>query len=181
MIAVAAQALAAWAWYGAGPLLTYARVLTRIGSTTEVLEPRPYLLHSLRAFWNLLLPWGGAAFVLYGLTAVAAVGLAIAFWRRPVALEQRFAVMLLGTVLVAPHLTVYDLVILAPALLWIGDWVQTHAAPRIAWLIYLAYVLPFAGPLARWTHVQLSVIGMAALAVSFGMRPSGPKVVCDCE
>jgi hypothetical protein len=29
-------------------------------------------------------------------------------------------------------------------------------------LLYLVYMLPLLGPLARWTHVQLSVVAMAA-------------------
>ena len=29
-------------------------------------------------------------------------------------------------------------------------------------LLYLAYMLPLVGPFARWTHVQLSVVAMAA-------------------
>lgn len=167
-ISMLLQFAAAWAWYGAGPLLTYAHVLMRIRSAAHILEPRPYLMHSLRAFWNLLLPWPGAAFVLYGISALAALALAIACWRKPAPLEHRYAVMLLATVLVAPHLTVYDLVILAPAMLWIGDWLQTRAEPRVAWLLYFAYILSFAGPLTRWTHLQLSVPCLAALAVSYG-------------
>ncbi|MFZ3264990.1 MAG: glycosyltransferase family 87 protein [Terriglobales bacterium] len=169
-IAVIAQFLAAWFWYGTRPLITYAHVLMGIGSKSEILEPKLYLMHSLRAFWELLLGRSDAAFVLYVLTAGLAILLLILFWRKLVALEQGFAVMLLVSVLVAPHLTVYDLAVLAPALLWIGDWLQTHAAPRISWLLYLAYVLPFAGPLTRWTHVQLSVICLAALTVSFGLQ-----------
>ncbi len=169
-VAVIAQFLVAWFWYGTGPLIAYAHVLMRIGSSAKILEPKLYLMHSLRAFWDLLLGRSDAAFVLYGLTSGLAILLAIVFWRRAVALEGRFAVLLLVTVLVAPHLTVYDLVILAPALLWIGDWLQTHVARRIGWLLYLSYVLPFAGPMARWTHVQLSVICMAALTVSFGLQ-----------
>ena len=102
VIAVVAQFLAAWFWYGAGPLIAYAHVLRRIGSAAEILEPRPYLMHSLRAFWELLLGRGEAAFVLYALTAGLMIALAIACWRKPVAIEQRFAVMLLATVLVAP-------------------------------------------------------------------------------
>jgi len=173
-LSVLAQLSAAWAWYGARPLVSYAHVLTRLGLTgngsmATILEPKPYLMHSLRAFWNLLLPWPSVAFTLYALTAAAAIALAIWSWSRPEPLENRFAVMLLATVLVAPHLTVYDLVILAPAFLWIGDSLQTHAAKRLAWLLYLAYVLPFAGPLARWTHLQLSVIVLAALVLSVGV------------
>ena len=173
IIAVAAQGVVAWWWYGARPLVAYAHVLTRLGSAAAILEPRPFLMHSLRAFWKLLLPWPGVAFVLYVITALGAVGLAIRCWMEPAALERRYAVMLLATVLVAPHLTVYDLVILAPALLWICDAVETS---RIGWLLYLSYLLPFAGPLTRWTHVQLSVICLAALAVSFGLRAQRARV-----
>jgi Glycosyltransferase family 87 len=169
-ISVLAQLLAAWAWYGPGPLLTYAHVLTHLASMAHILEPRPYLIHSLRAFWNLLLPWPRAAFVLYLLTALPTVVLAVACWRRPAPLEHRFAVILLTTVLVAPHLTVYDLVILVPALLWIGDWLMTHGAPRTTWLLYLCYIAPFAGPLSRWTHLQLSVICLAALTVTLSQQ-----------
>ena len=170
VLCLAVQFAAVWMWYGTGPLIAYARVLAHLGSAANILEPRPYLMHSLRAFWNLLLPWPDAALGLYILTAITAVVFVIACWRRPVALEHRFAMMLLATVLVAPHLTVYDLVILAPALLWIADWQQTHSASRLAWLLYFACILPFAGPLARWTHLQISVICLAALALDFGMR-----------
>jgi alpha-1,2-mannosyltransferase len=164
-LAIAAQVGIVWLWYGAGPLLNYARVVTQLGSAAKILEPKPYLMHSLRAFWDLLLPWPSVASPLYILTAVTAIALAVACWRMPVRLELRFAVMLLATVLVAPHLTVYDLVILVPAFLWIADWLQSRALPVVAWLLFLSYVLPFAGPLARWTHLQISVIALAVLTL----------------
>ena len=90
-------------------------------------------------------------------------------WRRSASLALRFSALLLATVLVAPHLTVYDLVILAPMFLLVADWLiaQSNAA-AIRWvgpLLYLIYALPLFGPLARWTHVQLSVIAMAALVL----------------
>jgi hypothetical protein len=80
-------------------------------------------------------------------------------------LEVRYAALLLATVLVSPHLTVYDLVILTPALLLLGDWVMTHrdSASPIPMLLYAYYLLFLLGPLARITHLQLSVLAMAAL------------------
>ncbi len=172
IISVLAQFAAAWAWYGPAPLASYARVLTHIGSAASILEPKPYLMHSLRAFWNLLLPWPSAAFALYILTALATTLLAITCWRKPAPLHHRFAIILLATVLVAPHLTVYDLVILSPAFLWIADWVATHAANRTAWLLYLSFLLPYAGPLAHWTHLQLSVVCLAILTITFAKLTS---------
>ena len=167
---VIAQFALAWAWYGSGPLRDYLHVLTHVNSAAGILEPRPYFLHSLRGFWNLLLPWPRLAFVLYILTAIATLAVAIACWRSRASLSNRWAIILLATVLVAPHLTVYDLVIVAPALLWIADWLAVHAARGIAGLVYLSFILPFAGPLTRWTHAQLSVIALAGLTVTFALR-----------
>jgi len=170
LLAITAQIAAVWLWYGWSPLFNYTRVVTHLGSAAKILEPKPYLMHSLRAFWDLLLPWSNVALALYIPTALAAVVLAIVYWRRPIPLEHRFSIMLLATVLVAPHLTVYDLVILAPAFLWIGNWLQSHLAPVVAWLLYLSYILFFSGPLSRWTHVQLSVISLAVLLVIFSEK-----------
>src|SRR5207249_9252054 len=54
-------------------------------------------------------------------------------------------ILLLATVLVAPHLTVYDLVILAPAFLLLGDWsLQTPPHPlaqSVQALLYISYPL----------------------------------------
>ena len=69
----------------------------------------------------------------------------------------------MATVLVAPHLTIYDLVILAPAFLLLANWTIDHRFPSIVICLYLCFVLQLIGPLARWTHVQLTVLAMAAL------------------
>ena len=190
ILTLAAQIGAVWLWYGSGPLLIYAHLLPHLASAARILEPKPYLMHSLRAFWDLLLPWPHVALALYIPTAVAATVLTIVCWHPSIPLEHRFSILLLATVLVAPHLTVYDLVILAPAFLWIAeaciakiciaktsvaDSVQpgagsTPAIPTIAWLLYLSYILPFAGPLSQWTHLQLSVICLSALLVIFSEK-----------
>jgi hypothetical protein len=62
-------------------------------------------------------------------------------------------------------LTVYDLVILAPAFLLLADWADKKwsSVPWLGWLLFLTYLLPLAGPAARWTHLQLSVLATAAL------------------
>jgi hypothetical protein len=70
-------------------------------------------------------------------------------------------VFLLGSALVDPHLTDYDLVMLLPALLVIGDRVLLAAASdqrdaaRV--LTYVAYCLPLFGPMLKFANVQLSV------------------------
>jgi alpha-1,2-mannosyltransferase len=167
MVSAVVELAAAWAFFGKAVMADYANHLLRVGEVLPLLEPRPYQLHSLRAFWSLLLPWPGVAFWLCIITSLALLISTTVFWRSPSGLGLRYAALLLCTVLVSPHLTVYDLTILAPAFLLLADWATSHledALPvAIAPLLYLCYALPLAGPLARWTHVQLSVVAMVIL------------------
>ncbi len=119
-----------------------------------------------------------ASFALYVVSALLVSGLAIACWRSRSCLSLRYSALLLATVLLAPHLTVYDLVILAPAFLLLSDWIGSQPendTPNIKLLLYLTLVLPLLGPFARWTHVQLSVLVMAALL--YGIWKLGGKSV----
>ncbi len=167
ILSAAAQLTAAWLYYGPGPLLEWKNVLLKAPTLLPLLEPRPYQTHSLRTFWTMLIPWPAASFVFYVVTAIAISALTIACWGSRLPLSVRYTALLLATVLLAPHLTVYDLVILAPAFLLFSDWLIAQPAlasiPRFTLLLYLAYALPLVGPLARWTHVQLSVPVMAAI------------------
>jgi hypothetical protein len=61
---------------------------------------------------------------------------------------------------------VYDLVALVPGFLLLADWLlakpQHSTRPALSLLLYLAFLLPLFGPLAYWTHLQLSVVVFAA-------------------
>jgi alpha-1,2-mannosyltransferase len=155
-------------YYGLEPLRNWLQMLKNVRALLPLLEPKPYQTHSLRTFWSMLVPWPDLSLALYILSAAAVLGLTIACWKRgsTVPLSLRYSALLLASVLVAPHLTVYDLVILAPAFILLADWLITQTSTRSAWwlgtLLYLSYMLPLLGPFSRWTHVQLSVIAMAA-------------------
>lgn len=154
-------------YYGIAPLRSWIHVMENIGQVVRWLEPKPYQTHSLRTFWSLLLP-AKVALPLYVVSLLLVLGLTIACWRRSsTSLALRYSALLLATVLVAPHLTVYDLVILAPAFLLLADWLVAQPRSGITdWMgpiLYLAYALPLLGALTRWTHVQLSVVVMAAV------------------
>ena len=153
-------------YYGVDPLRQWVLRLVNVRSVVPWLEPKPYQTHSLRTFWSMLVPWADVASALYVLTAVMVLALTVGMWKRsqtPLAL--RYSALLLATVLIAPHLTVYDLVILAPMFLLMADWMVGQASassPRwLGTVLYLVYTLPLLGLLARWTHVQLAVIAMA--------------------
>jgi alpha-1,2-mannosyltransferase len=180
-----AQLAAAWIYYGPDSLRTWIQTLFRFPSLLPLLEPKLYQTHSLRTFWTMLLPWPNLAFGLYILTALLTLALAARCWQSSVSLPLRYSALLLATVLVAPHLTVYDLVILAPAFLLLTDWIVAEpnqsTTSCLELLLYLAFALPLLGPLARWTHLQLTVpVMLATLYVLFqlgeGSRQSGGNI-----
>jgi len=167
VMAAALQLSVAWLHYGSEIMRNYWHALTHVKEVLPLLEPRLYQTHSLRSFWSLLLPWPRAAFTLYAVSTLAVLLFAIRLWKSESPLTLRYSGLLLATVLISPHLTVYDLIILAPAFLLLGDWslshVDDHSAPLLQQLLYFCYPLFLIGPLARMTHVQLSVVAMAAL------------------
>ena len=167
-ISSAAQLLAGVLYYGTSPFRSWVQMLRNIRNLLPSFEPRPYQTHCLRTFWSMIVPWEHAAFVLYLISAALVLGVTVAVWRKKdTPLSLRYSALLLASVLVAPHLTVYDLVILAPAFLLLSDWlVSQPLTPATRWmetLLYLVYMLPLVGPFSRWTHLQLSVVAMAAL------------------
>jgi hypothetical protein len=159
------QLLAGWAYYGEPVMRDFWQHLRNAPAVMVMFEPRPYQMHSLRAFWSLLVPWPRVALILWAASAAAVLIFALLCWKRGSSLGVRFSALLLATVLVCPHLTVYDLTILAPAFLLLAD--EALADPELGrkagMLLYLCYVLPLIGPLAIWTHLQLSVPAMVAL------------------
>lgn len=166
VISAATQLSGAILYYGMGPLRDWLRTMANVRHVLPLLEPRPYQTHCLRTFWMMIVPWPHLGFALYLVSAGTVLGWTIALWRRGEAWPLRFSALLLSTVLVSPHLTVYDLVILAPAFLLLADWRMGEESSRssgMGTLLYCVYMLPLIGPLARWTHVQLSVVAMALL------------------
>ena len=134
--------------------------------TTE-LALSPIQMHSLRAFWVLLIPWPRGVWMLYVVSSLAVVGMAAAIWKSASPRALRFSALVIAAVLVNPHLYIYDLLALAPALLLVADWAlnheQHHSARSLQLLLYFAFALPLLGPISRWTHVQLSVPVFVAL------------------
>lgn len=168
VVSAAVELAAGVLYYGKRPLVTWLQTLWHVRHLGYALEPRPYQTHSLRTFWSMLIPWNSASFPLYMITAIVVLAWTIQVWKRSKSWGLRFSILLLATVLVSPHLTVYDLVILVPAFLLLADWLvaqeKTGSTTNMGVLLYLAYMLPLVGFLSRWTHVQVSVLAMSILA-----------------
>ena len=156
-------------YFGPAVMRSYGSMLlhsaSRPGSTELSLSP--IQMHSLRSFWELLIPLPSGVWVLYALSSLAVIGIAVAVWRSSSPLGLRFSALVLAAVLVNPHIYIYDLLALVPALIFLADWAlnnpQHPSTPVLRLLLYLAFLLPLFGPLARWTHVQLSVVVFLAI------------------
>jgi alpha-1,2-mannosyltransferase len=176
------ELLAGAFYYGFNPLRDWIHALLLAPRELRLLEPKLYQTHCLRTFWALLIPWMSASFALYVVSALVVCVLLISCWRRSLSLPLRFSTLLLASVLLSPHLTVYDLVILAPAFLLLSDSIVDKpwgGSSHLDVLLYAAFVLPLLGPLARWTHLQLTVPVMAAILYeiwSFARKPDSVPV-----
>jgi alpha-1,2-mannosyltransferase len=182
------QLAAGGLYYGKSALTAYWTGLVHINDNASALEPHLSRMHSLRSFWQMLLPWHGLATVLYVVTALGVVAVTLWCWRSKAPIELRYAIFLLGSTLVDPHLTDYDLVVLMPALLVIGEFVLlSPKSPEVdaaRLLTYAAYFLPLFGPMLKAVHLQLSVPAYAGLFLvvasiirkeKYGMATRGPE------
>jgi hypothetical protein len=124
-------------------------------------------MHSLRSFWSLIVPWPEVALGLYLLSSITVLVLAVQSWKSAGAFSLRFSALIMATVLVNPHLFVYDLVVLVPALLLLAEWsLQKPLHPAsmdLRVLLYCSYLLPLFGPFAILTHLQFSVLAFIGL------------------
>jgi alpha-1,2-mannosyltransferase len=144
--------------YGVDVMKAYARALIELGEAVQQQTPKPFNMHCLRIFWSYIVPDERIARGLYYASAVGVLFLAWRAWQRNTDVGLKFAAVLLATVLISPHLYVYDLLILAPALLILADRaIRINPPPVPGFYVALCYALPLLGPLANVTHVQLSV------------------------
>ncbi|MGH9410361.1 MAG: glycosyltransferase family 87 protein [Vicinamibacterales bacterium] len=166
LVTAAAQILLAAAVVGRGALADYARMLAQSRQFMVLLAGKPYQMHSWRAFWLLLSGEGRLSTSLYLASSVVTGAVAVVIWRRTNSASIRMSALMLGAVLCAPHLYVYDLVVLAPVWVWLTEWYLSRRdlRPFVGWLLYAGYLAPLLGPaLTRLTHIQVSTLLFAAL------------------
>jgi alpha-1,2-mannosyltransferase len=166
-LSATAQLSFAFFYFGPTVMRNYANILLHSAGrpdTTE-LQFSSIQMHSLRSFWSLLIPWPHAVWALYALSSIAVVGLAAAVWKSSSQRALCFSALILASVLLNPH--IYNLVALIPALLLLADWLLSNPrspdSSSVRVLLYLAFILPLFGPLARWTHLQLSIPAFVSL------------------
>jgi hypothetical protein len=171
MIASGVAELAfAWPWVGVEGLTRYVQLLLDLPRMAPMMAARPYQMHSLRAFWMLLIGSSFVSTVLYALTAACAIVAAAYLWRRVTDVSVQMSALLLATTLASPHLYVYDLVILAPAWIWLTDWFLRHDVPAVfGRALYAGFILTAMGPFAQLIPFQASVVCVAYLLAAVAL------------
>jgi hypothetical protein len=152
---------------GPGVWADYLEKVAVLLQSPEMFEPKPWQMHNLKGFWRLLLGERSIVSVLW-LASVPPVLFAVDYiWRRTRSADLRMAAVVIATVLLNPHLYVYDLVVLAVAIAalvrWVLDTPRTPSAPAIRTLLHLLWWAPLVGPFAIVTRVQLTPILLVAL------------------
>ncbi len=165
ILSAALQLAMAWELVGPRIMGNYVNQLLSASRMLPLIEPRPWAAHSSRAFFGMLLPWNPVATSLYVVFAIAVIVSAAIVWRRVKEFDLRFAILMLTTLLTAPHLGIYDLVLLAPVLLLLANHAASigRGAAALSWAMFAAYTAPLLGWTAQWTHVQISVVILAVL------------------
>jgi alpha-1,2-mannosyltransferase len=161
--AVALQAGAVAFAMGPGVLWDFGAAVRHLPHITGMLEPKPYDMHSIRAVTGLLPAW--ATMPAWVVVSAAVCVRAVRTWRADAPLAIRLGVVVVASVLVNPHLTVYDATVLVLPMLWLGGWIEANADqhpqlraafwPALYWLC-----LAFLMPLAYVIKLQCSVLLM---------------------
>jgi hypothetical protein len=186
VVAAAAQIGAGCLYWGPSILRQYIGALRRLPGVLPTMEPLKFDMHSWRSFFELLGLPARVALPAYLVAAALTLAVALACWRARGPIAPRYAVLLVATVLVNPHMWVYDFILLTPAFLLLWDWALADPArtvgdvfPRLPIaglrrqrlvvafqaLLYFCYFSPLLGALAELDRVQASVPALSVLAL----------------
>lgn len=183
VLSVAAQLAFTLAFFGPPVMRSYFRMLisSALRPGTTELSFSAIQMHSLQSFSELLIPWPRAAMLLYLLASLCVIAAAAAIWKSSSPLAIRFSALLLVSVLVNPHLYIYDLLAIVPIFVLLADRALADHNLALPVLLYLSFILPLFGPIARWTHLQLSVIAFAALLWTLYRLSSATHTLASAE
>ena len=164
LIGTALQALSVLAAFDRSVFITYWGVVGRIPTLTAVLEPEASKMHSIRALTRLFGPRVDPA--LWAIASAAVVAATIWVWRQRQPWRLRFGLLVLASALVNPHLTIYDVTVIALPIVWIGGWLLEQQTD-VSWYWHRVYLIALTLfiPTATLVNVQLSTILMAELFV----------------
>jgi len=158
---IAMQVGAVLALLGWPVVKAYGAFLPIIVQAADLLEPKPFQSHSLRALTRLAPTWIGLP--LWGVLSAVVLVFTIRVWKSGAPLRVRFGMVILASVLVNPHLIVYDATVLALPLIWFSAYVLERNRPLSVatfWASVYWLFVAFLAPSAAAVGVQISVLLM---------------------
>jgi hypothetical protein len=150
----------------------YGSTLARVARTAADAELKPHMQHSLRVLVDVASTRYAPQLLL--VPTVAVLYLLARSWRRTEDARLRMGTLVIGSVLVNPHLYVYDASVLVLPALWLGD----AFADDDGWLWPRCYLLTLLllVPTAALIRVQLSVVVLLELLYQIHRRlPSAER------
>jgi Glycosyltransferase family 87 len=163
LCSVSIQLSAAAGIFGIQALSTYIVTIKSVPQLQSFLEPKPWRMHSFRSITNLIPDMPGT--LLWLLISAMVIAVVVSVWRMRTDYSVGLGLTVLGSVLVSPHLFMYDTTVLVLPLIWLGGFVERE---RPTWrteywhCVYFLFVF-LLFPTARFLQVQFSVLLMAWL------------------
>jgi hypothetical protein len=160
LVCLAAQLVLVVMWLGPGVIGTYGSwIIWHLPDVQALMYPRPYLLHSLQGMTRVL-P-GSLSTVAWAVLSAVVIWWTWRVWRGSSSWRLKMGMLVLASVLVNPHVYVYDLCLLVLPVIWIGGWLGARESePWWFWGAVYAFAVACLVPTAAFLPVQLSVILM---------------------
>ena len=132
---------------------------------TIVLETGETGWHKIQSVFSWARMWGAPvtlAYAVQGAVTIALAGALAWLWRSPVTFALKAAALCLAAILATPYSLDYDLMVLAPAIAFLGiDGLQRGFAPYEKTALAFLWMVPlFARGIAQVTYIPLGVIAM---------------------
>ncbi|QKE39289.1 glycosyltransferase family 87 protein [Ferrovum myxofaciens] len=143
MVTVCFLMLASLLVYGAGPWQAWVQALLR--AHQELGQAGLEHLIKVTSYYSWVRQWGGSQTGAEMVQAVVAVGVALCLWkvwRSPVARSSKYALLILGSLMVSPYVLQYDLTWLAVWGVWWGRGLVGKSQPVEKTLMVMVWVVP---------------------------------------
>jgi hypothetical protein len=165
VVSIGLQATAVVIVLGQSVLWDYAALVARFPQMREAIQSRPEQMHSIATVANSQL--GGWGMAVWALLSVLVIARTIQVWRSDAPLALRAGTLVLASELVNPHVFVYDVVVLAPALLWLAAWAyggsRSGRMPSVFTPVVYGLYVSLLIPSALFLPVQVSVFLLCGL------------------
>lgn len=163
---VALQAAAAWVVLGSEAFRGFASAVLVTFNNVDLLESKPIYSHSLRTLTRLAPNWIGIP--LWIVAAVIVLWYTARVWKSDAPIRVRLGTVILASVLVNPHVIIYDVTVLALPLIWFAAYVQEESRLgsaanfwKTACWLFAALLVPTSSAIG----LQVSVLLMVWLLV----------------